>query len=146
MSVNNPNLRISLCICLLLLIVFGAFYPSLKCGFVNFDDDNYVVNNTSISSLSVPNLKAIFGSFFVGHYQPLTILSYLLDYQLFKLNPFGYHLTNLILHSFNSLLVFWLIYLLSGNIGVSFLTAILFAIHPLRVESVAWVSERQDAL
>ena len=146
MSDKTPNLRISLCICLILLIVFGAFLPVLKNGFVNWDDDNYVVNNTSITSVSVPNLKSIFGSFFVGHYMPLTILSYLLNYQFFKLNPFGYHLTNLILHLLNCLLVFYLIYLLSRNIGVSFITAILFGIHPLHVESVAWVSERKDVL
>ena len=143
---KKTSLNIAFCTCLILAIVFVAFFPSLKCGLVNWDDDNYVINNTSITSISVPNLKSIFGSFFVGHYQPLTILSYLLNYQFFKLNPFGYHLTNLILHLLNCLLVFYLIYLLSRNIGVSFITAILFGIHPLHVESVAWVSERKDVL
>ena len=142
----HSNLRITLCLCLVLLIVFGAFFPSLKNGFVNWDDDNYVVSSSSISSLSASNLKSIFTSFSVGHYQPLTILSYAFDYHFFKLNPYHYHLTNLILHLLNSLLVFYLIYLLSGNIGVSFITAILFGIHPLHVESVAWVSERKDVL
>ena len=143
----HSNLRITLCLCLILLIVFGAFLPSLKNGFVNWDDDCYVLNSSSISSsISASNLKSIFTSFSVGHYQPLTILSYAFDYQLFKLNPYYYHLTNLILHLLNSLLVFYLIYLLSGNIGVSFITAILFGIHPLHVESVAWISERKDVL
>ena len=143
---DNQYLRFSLCLCLILLIVFGAFSSCLKNGFVNWDDDSYVVNNTSISSVSAANLQSIFSSFFVGHYQPLTILSYALDHHFYKLNPLGYHLTNLILHLLNSLLVLYLIYLLSGNIGVSFITAILFGIHPLHVESVAWVSERKDVL
>ena len=146
MSNKSPNPRTTLYICLILLVVFGVFFPSLKNGFVNWDDDNYVVNNSSISSISLPNLKTIFGSFFGGHYQPLTILSYLFNYQFFKLDPYYYHLTNLILHLFNSLLVFYLIYLLSRNTRISFLTAILFGIHPLHVESVAWVSERKDVL
>jgi tetratricopeptide (TPR) repeat protein len=135
-----------LCLCLILIIVSAAFYPCLKCGFVNWDDDDYVVNNTSITSVSFSSLKAIFTSFSVAHYQPLTIISYLVDYQFYKLQPFGYHLTNLILHLLNCLLVFWFIYLISKNIAVSFLTALLFGIHPLRVESVAWVSERKDVL
>ena len=143
---DNQYLRFSLCLCLILLIVFGAFSSCLKNGFVNWDDDNYIVNNTAISSVSTANLKNIFSSFFVGHYQPLTILSYALDYHFYKLNPYHYHLTNLILHLLNSLLVFYLIYLLSGNIIVSFITAILFGLHPLHVESVAWVSERKDVL
>ena len=146
MNDKDPNIRIILCLCLILLIVFGAFSSCLKNGFVNWDDDNYIVNNTAISSVSTANLKNIFSSFFVGHYQPLTILSYALDHHFYKLNPLGYHLTNLILHLLNSLLVFYLIYLLSGNIIVSFITAILFGLHPLHVESVAWVSERKDVL
>ncbi|MGA2775558.1 MAG: hypothetical protein ABSE81_05795, partial [Candidatus Omnitrophota bacterium] len=89
------NFSIPLCLILILIIVFGAFYPCLKNSFVNWDDEDYVVNNPTISSVSLASLKDTFTSFSVGHYQPLTILSYLFDYQFFKLKPFGYHLTNL---------------------------------------------------
>jgi len=138
--------KIIFLIFLILVIAFIAFLPSLKNGFVRWDDDVYVTNNQAIKSFSWENAATIFTSFYAGNYQPLTILSYFLDYHLCKLNPFGYHLTNLILHLLNCLLVFWLIFIFSDSPQVSFITAILFAIHPLRVESIAWISERKDVL
>ena len=140
------KLKLITSVVLILITVFAAFLPSLKCGFINWDDYKYIVDNTAITSLSLTSLKTIFTSFFVVHYQPLTILSYSFDYQYYKLNPFGYHLTNLILHIFNCLLVFYFIFLLSKNIGASLITTIFFGIHPLRVESVVWISERKDVL
>jgi tetratricopeptide (TPR) repeat protein len=82
----------------------------------------------------------------MGHYHPLTLLSYALEYRFFKLNPFAYHLTNLILHLMNGLLVFWLIWMLKGGVLTSLVVSLLFGIHPLHVESVAWISERKDLL
>ena len=143
---HKTSLNIAFCACLILVIVSLSFLPSLKCGLVNWDDDRYLSNTPAVQSLSLTTVKEASTSFFIGHYQPLTILSYALDYHFYKLNPYHYHLTNLILHLLNSLLVFYLIYLLSGNIIVSFITAILFGLHPLHVESVAWVSERKDVL
>lgn len=140
------KLKIVILISLILIITFVAFLPSLKNGFVNWDDEIYVINNTAIKSLSVGNINKILTSFFVGNYQPLAILSYLLEYQFVKLNLFGYHLTNLILHLFNCLLVFWLIAMLSGRVSIALITSILFGVHPLLVESVAWISERKDVL
>lgn len=131
---------------LILIITLVSFYPSLKNNFVNLDDNLYVTENKAIRSVSLVNLKNISTSFFITHYQPLTIFSYLLEYHFFKLNPFHYHLTNLLLHLLNCLLVFWLIYLISGKIWVSCLTALLFGIHPMQVESVAWISERKNVL
>ena len=140
------RLRTAISILLIMIIVFAAFYPCLKNGFVNWDDDKYLGQAAVSQNFSLSSLNQVFSSFTVGHYQPVTILSYMADYQLYKLAPFGYHLTNLLLHLANCLLVFWFIYLISRNTGVSFLTALLFGIHPLRVESVAWVSERKDVL
>jgi len=137
---------VNISILLILVITFLSFYPSLKNGFVNWDDNEYVIENSSIHSLSLKNLKNIFSSFCLGNYHPVTMTSYALEYQFFKLNPFAYHCTNLFIHLLNSLLVFWLILILSGNIFVSFLTAVLFGVHPLHVESVAWISERKDVL
>lgn len=138
--------KITFLIFLILVITFIAFLPSLKNGFVNWDDSTYVINNQIIRSFSCENVKSVFTSFFFVNYQPLTILSYSLDYHFYRLNPFGYHLTNLILHLLNCLLVFWLIFVFSYSLPISFITAILFAVHPLRVESVAWISERKDVL
>ncbi len=138
--------KIALCIGVILIVVFSAFYPSLRNGFVNWDDNAYVTQNRFIRSVSLENIKQISSSFFIAHYQPITILSYLFEYHFFKLNPFGYHLTSLILHVLNCLLVFWLVFMLSGRISVAWLTAILFGIHPLQVESVAWISQRKNLL
>jgi len=143
---REDKLRIPFLLFLTLGIIFIGFFPCLKNGFVNWDDDTYVTQNPSLRSLSSANLKNIFSSFFSGHYQPITILSFLYDYRFFKLNPFGYHLTNLILHLLNCLLVFWLIFLLTGRTTVSWVTAFLFGLHPLQVESVAWISERKNVL
>ena len=138
--------KIIISIFLILIVTLAAFYPSLKNNFTNWDDDLYVTGNSAIRSITLANLKNISTSFFATHYQPVTILSYLLEYHFFKLNPFNYHLTNLILHLLNCLLVFWVIYLLTGRISVACLTALLFGIHPMQVESVAWISERKNVL
>ena len=140
---NKPKIIIPI---FLILITLASFYPCLKNNFINVDDNLYVTENTAIRSVSLANLKTISTSFFITHYQPLTIFSYLLEYHFFKLDPFYYHLTNLILHLLNCLLVYWVIYLLTGRISVAGLTALFFGIHPLQVESVAWISERKNLL
>lgn len=128
-------------------ITFAAYFPSLKNGFVNWDDDYYVTRNTAIQRLSPGTVKEMFSSFFVGNYHPLTMLSYAVEYRFFKNHPFGYHLDNLILHLLNVLLAFWLIFRLTGgNAVVAAFSAALFGVHPLHVESVAWISERKDVL
>ena len=138
--------KIIIFIFLILIITLNSFYPSVKNNFVNWDDNLYVTENSVIRSISLANLKNIFTSFFISHYQPVTIFSYLLEYHFFKLNPFNYHLTNLLLHLLNCLLVFWVIYMLTGRISISCLTALFFGIHPMQVESVAWISERKNLL
>ena len=141
------SLRIIFPAVLILAITFMAFTPCLKNGFVNeWDDDLYVRGNADIQHLSVQTTARVFSSFYAATYLPVTMLSYMLDHQLGGLDPFGYHLTNLIFHLLNCLLVFWLVGMLSRNILVSFITALLFGVHPLHVESVAWISERKDVL
>jgi tetratricopeptide (TPR) repeat protein len=132
--------------CLLALVVLLVFLPSLRNGFINWDDQVYVLNNSSIKALTVANLRKIFTSYYVSNYQPLTLLSFLVNYQVSHLQPFGYHLTNFLLHLFNGLLVFGLVRLLRGRDAFAFFVALLFSIHPLRAESVAWVAERKDVL
>ena len=131
---------------LITVIVFLAYSNSLSNGFTNWDDDKYITSNPLITDVNYKNIMAIFGSFNLGNYHPLVLLSYMIEYHFFKLNPFIYHLDNLLLHICNSLLLFYFIFLLSKSTVVSFLTALLFGIHPLHVESVAWVTERKDVL
>lgn len=131
---------------LIVAITFIAFYPSLKNGFTNWDDDEHVTENIAIRQLSWPNITKIFTTYYVGAYIPLTIFSYALEFHFFKLNPQAFHTTNLILHLFNCLLVFWFFRFLTKKDWASFAATLLYAVHPLRVESVAWISERKDVL
>jgi tetratricopeptide (TPR) repeat protein len=138
--------KIIVSLAVIAILVWAAFSPVLRCGFLNWDDPGYVTENRFIRIFSLQNIGKIFTGFFICNYQPATILSYALDYQIFGLSPFGYHLTNLILHLLNSLLVFWLLYKLTHSIYAALLTAVLFGVHPLHTESVAWVSQRKDVL
>lgn len=131
-------------IAFLIVITFFCFRPGLKGEFTNWDDDRYVKNNELIQQGS---LSEILTEYYMGNYHPLTLLSYHYEYKIAGKDPYVYHLTNLILHVFNVLLVFWLALLFSkNNIIASVFAAALFSIHPLHVESVSWVSERKDVL
>jgi Flp pilus assembly protein TadD len=140
------NFRVCQALLLILAVTFLAFFPCLKNGFVNWDDNLYIRDNPVVRSLTAENVHKVFTSSLVANYQPLTFLSYMLDTHLFGGGPSGYHATNLFWHLINSLLVFWLIFLLSGRVSTAFLTGLLFGIHPLHVESVAWISGRKDVL
>ncbi len=134
-------------ICAILIVTAVAFLPSLNNDFVNWDDDVNVTENPKIKDLSWGNAKRIFTSrHALDYYKPLTELSYALEYHFFGLNPRPYHVSNLLFHLLNCLLVFWLILLLTEKVGVAFIAALLFGIHPLHVESVAWVNQRKDLL
>ena len=141
---DKRTIRIALFV--MLLVTFVALSPSLKNGFTNWDDDHYVTSNPFIQELSWQGIENIFTTIVVGNYHPLTVLSYAIEYHFFQLNPSVYHTTNLVFHLANCLLLFWLMILLSKNITVSFIVGLLFGIHPLHVESVAWISERKDVL
>jgi len=140
------NGKIIFSICFILGITWLTLSPCLRNDFVNLDDHRYVTENRLIMDLSWKNIKSILSQFHAGHYHPLTLLSFSLEFHFFKLNPLAYHTTNLLLHLLNSLLVFWLIRWLKGSLFTSWVVALLFSIHPLHVESVAWVSQRKDLL
>ena len=124
-----------------------AFLPSLQNEITNWDDTVYVTENPMIFKLGTENLKAIFSEPIAGNYHPITMLSFAINYQLSGVEAFGYHLVNLLLHLLNVGLVFHFVWLLSkGKKWVAFTTAILFGIHPMHVESVAWIAERKDVL
>ncbi len=136
----------SLYLAIIVFVCLLSFWPSLFNQFTNWDDDTFVTENPRIKSLNPQNLKVILTGRFIGGYQPLTMVSWAVEYHFFKLNSFFYHLDNLILHIFNVCFVFLIINLLTKNLNISLITALLFAISPLRVESVGWVAERKDVL
>lgn len=132
---------------LLVAAAFSAFLPSLNNEFVNWDDIVYIMNNDMITSFSMANFQKIFSTYFMGNYHPFILLSFSLDFHLFKFAAPGYHLHNLLLHVVNSFLVYVFFFnLLKKNVNVAVTIALVFALHPMHVESVAWVSERKDLL
>ncbi len=144
---------------LVAVLGFLAFYPALGAEFVSYDDDRLFATNTSYRGFDAEHIKWMFTTTFMGHYQPLTWLSSALDYRISGIDPSSYHRNNLLLHGLNGLLLYFVAMRLFAaalrlepndvplasriSSGVS---ALLFAVHPLRVESVAWASERRDVL
>ncbi|HEU5310634.1 MAG TPA: hypothetical protein VFV24_04195, partial [Candidatus Eisenbacteria bacterium] len=128
------------------LVTIAAMAPSLQNGFTNWDDPEYVLENHLIRDLSPSGLAAIGTSFLDGNYHPLTVLSLALDYRFGGLDPSGYHRTNLAIHVLATLAVFWLVLLLTGSRELSTFVALFHGVHPMHVESVAWVTERKDLL
>ena len=137
-------LGVYLGLALLIWLVFGQI---LGHQFVEFDDQNYVYQNQSITAgLTTSGIIAAFTQPHAQNWHPLTTISHMLDCQLWGLNPAGHHLTNVLLHATVVLLLFSVLNAMTGAMWRSALVAAVFAIHPLRAESVAWVSERKDVL
>jgi tetratricopeptide (TPR) repeat protein len=131
----------------LTLVTLAVFWQVNQYDFVNFDDPVYVTLNSNIhSGITLDGLRWAFSTTYAEFWHPLTWLSLMFDYQLYGLNAAGYHLTNIILHIMSTLLLFWLFNRMTGAIWRSAFVAALFALHPLHVESVAWIAERKDVL
>ena len=144
------------------VVTFIVYLPALNNGFVTWDDNIYVYNNTMIRNLNLQLIQSAFSSFNASNWHPLTWLSHAFDYAIWELNPAGHHLTSIILHSINALLVTLLTIRLietlqrekkrpfshasEHKVLVGVTAGVLFGIHPLHVESVAWISERKDVL
>ncbi len=129
------------------LITFIIYSPALHNQFTNWDDGVYVTDNPFITSLSGKNISYMFSNQIANNYHPLTMISLALNYNVSGLTPFSYYLVNIIFHLFNILLVYWLVVLLSAkNKPMALFVAALFAVHPMHVESVAWIAERKDVL
>ena len=128
-------------------IIWLVFGQTLRFGFVNFDDDDYVYQNVIVQKgLTFPGVIWAFTHFHASNWHPLTWLSHMLDCQLYGLNAGGHHLTNVLLHTVTVILLFLVLRRMTGFLWRSAFVAAVFAIHPLRVESVAWVAERKDVL
>ena len=132
---------------LLIAATVALYYPVVGHPFVNYDDNVYVVENRPVTAgLHWATVKWAFTVFDQGNWHPLTWLSHAADCQWFGLNPAGHHETNLVLQALNVVLLFWVLQKATGYIGRSAMVAALFALHPINVESVAWISERKNLL
>jgi tetratricopeptide (TPR) repeat protein len=131
---------------LVLLITFFSFWPVLGNGFVQWDDPAHLLEQEVVRDITPRNIQAMFQTHVHGVYIPLTLLSFSIEYAFFQYDPFIYHLNNLLLH----LVVVLFIYKIGRRLGLSLYpaagAALLFGIHPVHVESVAWVTERKDVL
>ncbi len=138
--------RQTLVISALLILTFLIYAQVLGHEFVNWDDNTHITENLQVRSLSSDNITRIFTSTIHKTYIPLTILSFAVEYKLVGLNPFLYHLNNLLLH----LLVVFLIFRFAMVLGLKPIGAVtaafIFGLHPMHVESVAWATERKDVL
>ena len=132
---------------LLVSATLAVYWQACDYGFVNFDDNVYVVDNPHLEGgLGSQSLLWAFTTFHASNWHPLTWISFLLDYDLHGLDPRGCHRTNILLHAANVLLLFVVLRQVTGMIGPSAFVAALFGLHPLHVESVVWVAERKDVL
>jgi tetratricopeptide (TPR) repeat protein len=132
---------------LLIVITLAVFGQVARFDFVNFDDPKYVAQNRHVlDGLSRESVAWAFTTTYFSNWHPLTWISYMLDAQLFGKDPGWFHVTNLLVHTANVLLLFAVLWQMTGALWRSALVAALFAIHPLHVESVVWVSERKDVL
>jgi protein O-mannosyl-transferase len=140
------NIPTGLVCAIIFLLTLWIFWPATHYGFVNYDDPVNVDNIQMQRGLTWENIQQAFSRSVDNNWMPLTILSHLADHQWWGNKPAGHHVTNVVLHAINAVLVFLLLQGLTGAKGRSLAVALLFAVHPLRVESVVWVTERKDVL
>ena len=138
----------TLLICLLLAAaILAVYWPVRNYDFINLDDPTYVTENRHVQAgLTRESFIWAFTATDTANWHPLTWISLMLDCQLYGLNPAGHHLTNVLLHSASTVLLFLVLLGMTGSSWRSAFVAALFALHPLHVESVAWVAERKDVL
>jgi tetratricopeptide (TPR) repeat protein len=142
--IKAPALWVSV---FLVVLTFAAYWQVFYSDFIDFDDDLYVTENSNVQAgLTWQGIKWAFTTTHAYNWHPLVWLSHMLDCQLYNLNPVGHHFTNLLFHIANTLLLFLVFKSMTGRLWPSAFVAALFALHPLHVESVAWVSERKDVL
>jgi protein O-mannosyl-transferase len=141
---NDRVLMISL---LLAITVAAVYWQAGRHGFINLDDRLYVSDNQHVrSGLTAENISWAFTSFRASNWHPLTWISHMTDCEIFGMNPGIHHLVNVFFHIANALLLFLVLYEMAGSLWRSAFVAFLFALHPLHVESVAWIAERKDVL
>src|SRR5208282_972454 len=144
----RPHFPAWLMVALLVVVTIALYWPAMRCDFINYDDPDYVTANSHIrGGLNWEGVKWAFSNTEQGtQWAPLMWLSHMLAWQLFGANPWGHHLLNVLLHAANTALVFLVFRQMTGAVWRSLILAAFFGWHPLRVESVVWVTERKDVL
>lgn len=147
-SVQSPNsfLLPILAGLVIVVAVWLIYRPALGNQFTNYDERAYVTENPNVQNLNAKGIQAEFSRYYMGNYHPLTMVSYQVDYALHGMKPEGYILTNIILHALACLFVYLFLLSWSGNVWAALCGGLLFAAHPIHVESVAWIAERKDVL
>ncbi|MBF0488330.1 MAG: tetratricopeptide repeat protein [Nitrospirae bacterium] len=141
---NNLRMPVVLALC---LITFGAYFGLKDCGFVNYDDYKYVIDNYNIQGgITINSILWALKTSYFSYWHPLTWISHMADISLYGLNPRGHHLSSLVIHMEAVAAVFLFLNYATGKLWQSAFVAALFAAHPMNVESVAWVSERKNVL
>ena len=132
----------------LLLVITAAIYCRVLGHdfLLNWDDNEYVLDNDAVYGISISHIQRVFGSYYVGNYAPVQMLSYMLDYELWGLWPGGFLLTNILLHFLNGLMLYGLLFTIYRDRLLAATAAAIFLFHPLQVESVAWISQRKNLL
>jgi tetratricopeptide (TPR) repeat protein len=145
---GNSSKNLSFLICLALtLAILAVFYQVRSFKFISFDDPDYITKNQNIQTgFTLKAIKWALTAGYACNWHPLTWISHMWDWQSYGSNPAGHHLTNLVLHIANTLLLFTVLRLMTDALWPSAFVSALFALHPLHVESVAWVAERKDVL
>jgi len=144
---SGERLRVAALCAVLAALVLGVFWRTSEYGFVNYDDDQYVYDNPLVTGgLSWEGVQTAATYVHSWTWHPLTTLSHMLDCELFGLDPAGHHLTNVLIHALTVVLLLLVLRSMTGALWCSAFVALIFALHPLRIESVAWISERKDVL
>ena len=131
----------------IIILTLSAYALVWNCGFVNFDDPAYVPDNVNVKTgLSAENIRWAWTSTLLANWSPLTWMSLMLDATIYPPGPRGFHITNLLLHVANALLLFQVLRCMTARTALSGCVALIFAVHPVHVESVAWIAERKDVL
>ena len=142
-----PEKRTFVLVLLIVVFTLGLYNQATHFSFVNFDDDRYVTENPHVrAGLSWTTIKWALTTTDVANWHPLAWMSHALDCQWFRLNPAGHHFTSILLHALCGVILFLLLFRTTQRLGASFFVAIVFALHPLNVESVVWISERKNVL
>ena len=144
---GHTRRNLAICIAALIASTLLTYWPVLKNEFINYDDPDYVTTNEVVQKgLTAEGFKWAFTTGHASNWHPVTWLSHMADVSMFGMKPAGHHATNLFFHVTNSVLLLMLLWLMTGSVWRSAMVAGLFALHPLHVESVAWVAERKDVL
>ena len=145
--IAQPRKQLLLLGLLLIVATLAVYFPVHSQPFANFDDADYVFDNFHVrSGLNLATIKWAFVTWDAANWHPVTWLSHALDTKIFGLDPAGPHDVNVAFHIVNALLLFWVLYSATGYVGRSWMVAALFALHPVNVESVAWIAERKNLL